>query len=193
MTRFSNTVREESVVPAIDLKSFEEVRDYLSILLNLRDPITRDVVFAAIDDPLYLHHLLVCRDEPKFLEVLIRSASETDFEANTKQEHNFQSLSTHAVKSFWNWAKIGFSFVDDSKLQSRLNACKSCPNFVVAPSNMLYKVVAGSNVKERNMICQLCGCVVSKKALLPSESCPSRDPAKPQFTRWGESINLDPI
>jgi len=90
-------------------------------------------------------------------------------------------------EAIWSWAKTGFSIVDQSTYEKRYSTCMQCPHLVDAPRKLLYKVITANNSNEK--ACALCGCIVSKKTRIASESCPERHPENPELNRWGEPFN----
>jgi hypothetical protein len=59
-----------------------------------------------------------------------------------------------------------------------------------APDQFAYKVKLK---KERDpRICGACACGISRKAWLPTETCPVADPSRLVFNLWGESIKNSP-
>ncbi len=86
----------------------------------------------------------------------------------------------------WGWAKTGFATVDDATQQQRLATCKRCPYFSNVPSSLWYRALTINNPNEK--VCSLCGCIISKKILPVSESCPAPHPTRAGMTRWQEPI-----
>ena len=171
--------------------SIGEINIRLSKLLGQTEPLPASVIVSAVEDPLYCHHLFTCRDNPVFLQMLIQNPPTavpgTPIDSN--EQPSF-ALSRQAIKSFWKWARSGFALVDVEQYERRLSACRSCPNYVDPVSNLLlYRIVGNSDGDpDQNKICNLCGCVIAKKARLASEFCPEAHPDKPELTRWGEPI-----
>lgn len=89
--------------------------------------------------------------------------------------------------AIWHWAKTGFSIADQSTYEKRYSICMQCPRLADAPRKLLYKVITANSVDEK--ICTLCGCVVSKKARIASESCPDKHSEHPELSRWEEPLN----
>ncbi|MGD1856097.1 MAG: tetratricopeptide repeat protein [Leptolyngbyaceae cyanobacterium] len=85
-----------------------------------------------------------------------------------------------------NWAKTGFSVVDDITYEKRYRACMRCPNMAAAPPKFLYRVIRTEKANDK--ICQLCGCILSRKARIASESCPDVHPEHSMLTRWEEPL-----
>ncbi len=172
---------------SVMINSKEQQLIEMAAILGLDEPVSDTVLQAAVADSTYAHHLLVCRDQPEFLNQLL-SNPPTIPQAATLSSSD---LITKAAGSLVRWAKTGFTTVDDDIYQKRLTACQSCPNLRTPPLNQstLY-AMAGANSNERT-ICGLCGCVATVKARRTSESCPASHPAQPGFTRWNEAVWVD--
>jgi hypothetical protein len=95
-------------------------------------------------------------------------------------------LASRAVQALWNWSKAGFPTVDEEAFQRRLNICLGCPNMMKASNRLAYQLARDGETDPR--ICVLCGCVISRKARLASETCPDQDPDNPVVNRWGERL-----
>jgi len=173
-----------------DLESLQELRSFLTSFLGVTESLPNAVVASAAVDPLYFHHLLTCRDAPKLLAIMLKSPPRSNTTATTdKTNLTNVNLSKKAIKSFWKWAKTGFSFVEKERYEARLKTCYSCPNCTTPTEAILYKLLAVSKTDaNENKICGLCGCLVARKAMLPSESCPDTHPFNSTLTRWGEQL-----
>ncbi len=93
-------------------------------------------------------------------------------------------LMAHGARALWNWGKTGFAVVDEGTFQKRVAICLSCPNAMRAPSRLAYRLAQSGEADAQ--ICVFCGCVISHKARLASETCPDQDPHAPGANRWGE-------
>jgi tetratricopeptide (TPR) repeat protein len=88
--------------------------------------------------------------------------------------------------AIWKWAKIGLATADEGTFHRRHDICMQCPNWRDAPKTVLYQPITGNTPNEK--ICSLCGCVVSKKPWLASETFPDQHPIKPGLNRWEEPL-----
>lgn len=162
--------------------------DELGELLGLARPVSEEVLYAALYDESYAHNLLACRKYPAMLEHLLANPPKVPDENryHMLDQHSQLQLVQKMSEALVNWGKMGFARVDDAIFEKRVQACMSCPNLQDPPENLLYKLAAltASNKK----ICSVCGCLISRKTRLPSESCPSPDPVNPQISRWGDPI-----
>jgi hypothetical protein len=159
--------------------------------LGLDGPVSEQVMLSAIADPTYTHNLLVSRKVPLFLEHLLKNPpSPPESKAagdDQEQQRSNGMLLKESVSAFWRWSKSGFAQLDEAAFQRRYQSCLACEHLQDPPGTMLYKV-ASLGLAERNArkICGLCGCTVSRKARLPTEACPGRDPHNSTLNRWGE-------
>lgn len=107
------------------------------------------------------------------------------------QEKSDLELLQKVSGAIWNWAKTGFSTVDEATFEKRYQTCLQCPNLTNAPKKFIYKAIALNHTPDK--ICSLCGCVVFRKAHMTSESCPDRHPTQPGWNRWEEPYSTTPI
>jgi hypothetical protein len=162
----------------------------LAVVLGTDKPVPVAVARRAVFDADFEHKLLVSRSSPKFLDALFRDPENSRYvqhesvPAQRAQPSNGE-LVGKAAKALFSWARTGFTHVDKETYERRLSACAQCPNLAAAPNSLLYKIKrAGEDMRT----CTLCGCVTGRKALIPSESCPSAHPTQAGMTRWGEPI-----
>ena len=158
----------------------ESFREELTRTLGLEQPLGEDVVRAAAEDPIYAHHLRVCRNAPDLLRSLLANPPR----ARERVEASDLELIGKAAKALWNWRKAGFSKVDTATFERRWSACTACPHLVQPPDRTLYRLT--SFQEGDNRVCNLCGCVASRKVQLPTETCPTAHPDDPALTRWSE-------
>ena len=173
----------------------EQCREFAEIL-GLSEPVSREVLLAALEDETYAHNLLVTRKEPVFLNHLLanppRQQAPEPAPADQQETSNLE-LMEQAGKAFLRWAKTGFSVVDDETLARREAACLACSN-LQEPMKLLQKLVPSKAVSEQlgqrtgDKVCTLCGCNAGKKMRLPTEVCPDRHPTLEGLTRWGVPI-----
>ncbi|WP_341277702.1 hypothetical protein [Paenibacillus sp. FSL H8-0537] len=106
--------------------------------------------------------------------------------------HSNTDLAKKAGQALWKWARAGFATVEDDIFRKRMNACMTCPHIQNKPDKLLYNALSGTTsatVDAAEKICGKCGCVLSKKTKLPTESCPDDHPDLVGMTRWGEPIS----
>lgn len=172
------------------VRNIEEGKEKLAGLLGLKDPVNENVFFAAIHNHTYFHNMMVCKDTPDMLNYLLNNPPGIERLVNGIEEAGEKStvqLVSKVAKSMIEWAKIGFSKVDDLTYERRIKACMNCPFLKEMPQNLAYKI-ATLTKKERleKKICALCGCVISNKAKLPHEVCPLDHPTLEGKSRWEE-------
>lgn len=155
-------------------------------LLGLSEPVSEQVLQAALHDSSYAHNLLATRRNAAFLQYLLANPPAVPKQQEVEAKTSLQ-LVKKASEAMWKWAKTGFSTVDEAVLQKRYNTCMQCPNLQDQTEQIVYKVFSGSKQAEEK-ICSLCGCVVANKVRLPTEACPDRHPHLPGVNRWEEPI-----
>lgn len=159
----------------------------MAAILGLDEPVSEEVLLAAVADSTYAHHLLVCRGEPEFMAHLLANPPRIDASKDT-EAFSTAALLGKAADSLLRWAKTGFSTVTEAIYQKRLMACNACPNLKTPPKNQqsLY-AMAGADANEQT-VCGQCGCVVTIKARRVSDTCPDSHPNRHGFNRWDEPI-----
>ncbi|MBC7862179.1 MAG: hypothetical protein IAF38_04340 [Bacteroidia bacterium] len=159
-------------------------------ILGLNEPVSEEVLKAAVQNEIYARNLLVSKDSPEMLEILLKNPVKTSL---ANKEHSTMELVAKAATALLRWGKTGFNIVNQAVLERRENACLSCPNLQEAKSiaqkivpSLAQKNVAGHRTGKK--ICALCGCNVSNKMRLPSEACPDKNPENSNQSRWGEPL-----
>jgi hypothetical protein len=163
-----------------------EQRQQMGELLGLDEPVPEAVFYAALQDGDYAHNLLMSRREPTFLRYLLNNPPPAELPAPRAAEKSEGELLRKASEAVWRWARTGFSTVDEPTFQRRHGACLQCPHLADKPDKFLYKIVSSKSSGEK--VCDLCGCLVARKARLTSESCPDQHPTQTGLTRWGEPL-----
>lgn len=175
--------------------SFPEMCARMGAFLGKNGPVPENALRRAIADPDYANNLIMCRNAPEFLDVLLQDPQNAAYEVEeTKSEIGNSDLLRNAANAFVRWGKAGFSTVDDVTLERRENACLSCEH-LQKPEKMLQKLVTSKSEEQlgkraADCVCNLCGCVISKKIRLPTESCPGKNPDNPQLNKWGEPLKI---
>ncbi|GAA2094101.1 hypothetical protein GCM10009801_61850 [Streptomyces albiaxialis] len=123
-----------------------------------------DAVLAEIArDPMFLHHLELCRDDPGMLDLLL---SQYDDEAGPGNAE----LLGRAGAALARWAASGFSRTPQAEYRKRLAVCRGCDQLKAPPDRALYRLTGG---RDGRTVCGMCGCDVRRKAALATESCPA--------------------
>lgn len=169
-------------------EALEEFREDLTRSLGLPRPVSDEALAAAVENPLYVHHLRICSESPALLEWLLAhpEPSPAGRRAEEVLEPDALDLAARVGKALWNWRRTGFQKVDDATYERRWRSCLICPHFKEAPVRWPYKLAQPSGSDSR--ICGLCGCVASRKAWIPTEACPDRHPLDGTLSRWGEPL-----
>jgi hypothetical protein len=187
----------EEMLAVDETASLDEVRAEMGRFLGLDEPVPAVVVRRAVEDPLYAHELVISRNAPGFLRALLNDPGNAAYaqapavaqpvEAGTEAiRRSNLGLAAKAAKALVKWGKGGFEQVDLPIYERRVSACKACPNLIDPPDQLAYRLIRGEGFDRK--ICNLCGCVASKKARLETETCPGVDPRDPSINRWGEPV-----
>lgn len=167
-----------------------ENRKQLEELLNLTEGVSEEVFLCTIHNKTYAQNLLMCKDSREFLNYLLQNPPLESLKNISKSELTNMELAQNATKAIVSWAKSGFSSADFEMLERRENACLSC-EYLGKPGKVLQKLIT-SKSKEHigkraaDCVCKLCGCSISKKIRLASESCPASHPDNAGLSRWNE-------
>lgn len=159
----------------------------MAAILGVDDPVTPQVLEAAVLDSTYAHNLLVCRGNQDYLSYLLAHPPLTKTQS-VEEGSDRISLLRRAAESLVLWARTGFSTVTEDTYRTRLEACDQCPNLRTPPAGkrILYRI-GGATASDRS-VCVKCGCVVTVKARRLTDTCPDPDPERPGFNRWGELL-----
>jgi hypothetical protein len=191
---------EQALDPETETGSVDQQRADLAELLGLAEPVPADVLLSAVSDREYARNLLLCKDAPVMLNFLLaspphRGAVATEAAAGQPPvaeplavDHSTGQLLGAASKSFWAWTKSGFAVVDEATYQRRYGTCLECPDLVEPPRKRIYQIIGAADAADSSKVCQLCGCVASKKARLPHEGCPAEHAELAGMNRWGEPM-----
>ncbi|QNR24553.1 hypothetical protein [Croceimicrobium hydrocarbonivorans] len=173
--------------------SFPEMCTRMGAFLGMNEPVPENAMRRAIKDDEYANNLITCRNSVDFLQVLLNDPLNESFSESIEENtHSNGDLALKAVKAMFKWGKAGFSVVDDETLERRENACLSCEH-LVKPNKSLQKLVVSQAVdkigkRAADCTCKLCGCSISKKIKIPTESCPGAHLTQPGYNRWGEKM-----
>lgn len=163
----------------------EEQCDKMAAILGIEEPVSKEVLLAALADQNYANNLLICRKDATYMEYLLANPPGPAARRGSKnKEIGTRRLIISAAESLARWAKTGFSTVDEDVYQDRLSVCQECPNLMKPPKKqrMIYRIAGVS--PDSRAICSECGCVVGVKARRATESCPSADPEQSYLNRW---------
>ncbi len=161
-------------------------------ILDLDEPVSEEVLKAALLNENYARNLLLSKESPELLAHLLQNPIH---ERVGDKEHSNVELIGKAAVALLKWSKTGFTMVNPVVLERRENACMACPN-LREPKSALQKMIPSSALKNTighrtgKKACDLCGCNVAKKMRLPSEACPDLNPENNSETRWGEPVQL---
>lgn len=169
--------------------NFKKQCEELSAILGLDYPVSENVLLKALEDSTYAHNLLVCRDNPEYLEMIFKNTPQLK-DGSKEDHHSGISLVKRAAKSLIEWSKTGFSTVSSDIYQKRIDACNSCTSLIDIPKSKKYLYGLTGVDSDKEKICRLCGCVVSIKARRLTDTCPEADPKADGLNKWGEPIPI---
>lgn len=185
----------KELLDAKDSDSMPDLCLRLGKFLGLEKAVPVNVLMRAINDPPFANDLITCRNTPAFLGALFDDPITMSYEVCASESKSNRDLIGKATTAFIKWGKAGFSTVDMETLERREDACLRCPH-LTDPERTLQKLMFGKKRSEKvgsrtgKKVCELCGCAVSKKMRLPTESCPSQDPILVGMTRWHEPVAI---
>lgn len=172
-------VSEDSIRDLVQAGSSPEARARFGAFLGISKPVSQKVMTRVLTEPAYALQLVEAAGLPDRLEPLLEDISAS---LPKKISATDTELLAHAAQAFSRWAKTGFAWVDDERYHARLATCHACEHFGAAPAErLIYRLVGRGRA-----ICARCGCVVTRKARLPTENCPEPDMVHPNLSRWGE-------
>ncbi|MER5886159.1 hypothetical protein ABT160_20245 [Streptomyces sp. NPDC001941] len=126
--------------------------------------VTEGLLRSVAEDPLFLHHLQSCKDDPAMLELLLgpgRGPGERTF-GNAE-------LVARAGVALARWARSGFARATDAVRDERLSVCRGCPHLTAADPGAAHRFTGAGRGAG---VCGLCGCDVDRKSRLATEECP---------------------
>ena len=179
-------------------ESIEEVQIILGDILCLGGPANEAVARRAVADHNYLIYLEYTKDIPSLKTKILEGVGNQctgSSHSNALSERREPVVASEspgnvhligrAAIAFVSWGATGFKVAEESTIATRTSACERCEYYVDPPSTLVYrgvKLLTGKSEK----ICSECGCLVSKKVLIPGERCPKQDACNPNVSRWGD-------
>lgn len=148
-------------------------------LLGMDEPVSPTVLRAALASESYANSLLTSRRTPQMLKMLLASPPQ---KAVRQVEHSTMALLQRGSQALLLWAKTGFSTTDPVERKQRSEACMACSDRRASGSNLLQATLSELGV------CGLCGCPLSRKVTMISETCPGPMEDDPSRNRWGQSL-----
>ncbi|MBF0620594.1 MAG: hypothetical protein HQL54_01575 [Magnetococcales bacterium] len=166
--------------------SWSEASILLGKLLGLEEAVPLPVVRRALRDDFFSQNLLMCRNNPKLLEMLFNDPQNAAYEIKENKKRSNNELLFKATGALVKWSKSGFSKVNEAEFKRRYDICKRCDELVEPSNQMAYKIVY-RNAKDRR-VCNNCGCVASGKAWITTENCSKPHPQDPELSLWREPL-----
>jgi hypothetical protein len=168
----------------------EEWRGLVSKFLGLESPVSSAVARRAAIDQEYFEELAQAKDSPVFLNALLTESDKPNTgESCCGPADNLtgRDVFHNASLAMLAWAKDGFGKVDQDVFNSRVDACKKCEYSRAAPSSIVYStIILGSD----NLMCGKCGCIISRKARMRTETCPDSHSDNNGLNKWGQSVKI---
>lgn len=151
----------------------------LGELLGLDEPVSAQVLNAALASESYARSLLSSRRTPQMMRMLLASPP---LRAVRKSEFGTAELLQQGSRALLAWSKTGFSTTDPVERRQRTEACLACPERRASGHHLLQAT------RSELGICGLCGCPLSRKVSMKSETCPGRSSDDPAYNRWGQAV-----
>jgi len=149
-------------------------------LLGLGEPVSIDVLSAALASESYARSLLGSRRTPQMLRMLLAAPPQR---AIRKSGFSTMELLQRGSQSLLAWSKTGFSTTDPVEREQRTAACLACPDRRASGNHLLQAT------RSELGVCGLCGCPLSRKVSMKSETCPGRSTDDPGRNRWGMVVD----
>jgi hypothetical protein len=100
-------------------------------------------------------------------------------------------LVKNAAGAALEWGTSAFAKPDPWEVDLRREACLSCDQRKQAPKNLVYSVARIASGGEDD-ICQMCGCAIALKIMMPAEKCPLPAYEGASISRWKGEIDTNP-
>ena len=176
--------------------SLDDLRARFAGVIGWKEPVPAAAFLRAVEDPEYAAALITSRNTPGFLEPLLtdpRNATYAPALASQASAISNTELLANAARAMLQWGKAGFTIADTETIARREKACLSCEH-LTAPKKLLQKLLPARPVRDEvgqrtgDKTCDLCGCQVTKKMRIPTETCPAAHPSAPGMNRWMEPL-----
>ncbi|MEM9007718.1 MAG: hypothetical protein AAGE59_29915 [Cyanobacteria bacterium P01_F01_bin.86] len=178
-----------------EAETLEEARNRLGEILELAGPAPAAVTLRVLIDSVFAEKLITVRKFPDWRDRLLADPSNAAFEPtgelldesekNTSSITSVVALVKKSSASLLRWGAAGFRKAEPAVIERRKAACLSCDQLVASPNSFPYQIAKAFAGNDRR-ICAACGCVVAKKILMSTETCPLTAPGDPNHSRWGE-------
>lgn len=167
--------------------SWNEMREALGKLLGTEGPVSSSVLARALEDDHFASQLFISRFDKDLLDLYLNDKKNKEYEliGDAPKRSNME-LTGKAAKALLQWGKSGLQITSKELYEKRISICEKCEFIKDPPDQLAYKVKLKSESDQR--VCGACGCGVSRKAWLPTETCPVADPANKGLNLWGEPV-----
>jgi len=166
---------------------WNDMRIELGNMLGLEGPVSSAVLARARMEDRFASHLFISSFDHDLLHHFLNDEKNKTYELyEIPEKFSNAQLATKATKALIDWGKSGFEKVSREKYEARFSSCEKCEFLKDPPSQFAYKVKLKRESDQR--VCGACGCGVSRKAWLVTETCPVSDPSNPGFNLWNEPL-----
>jgi hypothetical protein len=187
------------LAPVLNAKDFSTSRRRLAEIISIEEQASVSVTARVLADPKFAHHLVSVRSFPKWRDKLLNDEANKLFDAVQDTHDDIEDalpatvagLAKKVALSLARWGATGFATVDPWLQKFRTDACRRCDQNVPAPPSLVYRYGAMTKGNPVPM-CKACGCLIERKALMVTETCPLPSTSDPTRTRWDEPITDDP-
>lgn len=167
--------------------SWNDMRETLGAMLGLDGPVKSSVLSRAREDEHFASHLFISRFNSELLALFLNDKKNEEYEIyEVPEKFTNINLAAKASKALLNWGKSGFETASKELYEKRFSACEKCEFLNDPPAQSVYRVKLKRESDPR--VCSACGCGVSRKAWLITETCPVPNPARPEFNLWDEPV-----
>lgn len=183
--------------PIRKAETIREAQSKLGEILDLNGPAPVAVTLRVLIDSGFAEKLVTMRKFPDWRDRFLADPTNAAFELTAdplaqSEENAYSVNSTVALikkssASLLRWGAAGFQKAEPAIVEKRKAACLSCDQLVESPSSLPYQIARSFAGSDRRT-CAACGCVVAKKILMITETCPLADPDDPNHSRWGDFI-----
>lgn len=166
---------------------WNDMRIELGAMLGLDGPVSSAVLARARAEDRFASHLFLSSFDHDMLRLFLHDEKNSAYELyEIPEKFSNVQLATKATRALLDWGKSGFEKVSKETYEARFSACEKCEFLKDPPAQLAYKVKLKRESDQR--ICGACGCGVSRKAWLSTETCPVSDPSNPEFNLWAEPV-----
>ncbi len=185
----------EALEPVYNAPTFGEARNRLGSLIGLDEAAPANMTARTLNDQKFAMMVSSLGKHPKWRAQFLHDPynakfappAETPFDTDKQSVASVSVLVKKAAQGMLKWGTTGFQMAEPQLMQQRRSACLDCDQLSEPPDTFAYRI-AKKVSKGDNRICKACGCIVLKKAAMPTERCPMAALDDPSKSRWGDPI-----